>query len=65
MALRPFEHHRLLGDKRSMTVHDLEREAPECDIDAIVAAEAMLLFGPDTLPEARNRGFHACPHCRA
>ena len=64
-APRPFEHHRYVGDKRTMLVHDLERESEECRIDDVVAAETMLLFAPDTLPEARNRGYRPCRHCRA
>ena len=48
-----------------MLVHDLERETDECRIDDVVAAESVLLFAPDTLPEARNRGYRPCRHCRA
>ena len=54
-----------MGDKRTFLVHDLEHEQPECDIDGIVTAEKVLLFAPDGLPEARNRGYRACSHCRA
>jgi hypothetical protein len=64
MARRPFDDHRYVGDKRSFLVHDLEAEQEECDIDGIVVAEKTMLFGPDTLAEARNRGFRACPRCR-
>lgn len=63
MAVRPFEKHRYVGDKRSFIVHDLHAEAEECGIDGIVSAEKVALFGPDSLPEARNRGYRACPHC--
>ena len=61
MAERPlrFEHTRWLGDKRSQVVYDIET-APQDLIDDIVAAEAGLCFGPDTLVEARNRGYR--PH---
>ena len=65
MATRPFEDHHFVGDKRAFVVHDLEHETEECDIDSIVTAEKVLLFGPDSLPEARNRGYRGCPHCRA
>ena len=65
MAGRPFEDHRYVGDKRTFLVHDLEHETDECVVDGIVAAEKIMLFGPDSLPEARNRGYRACPHCRA
>ena len=58
-----FEEHRWLGDKRNQRVHDLDHATPECHIDDIVAAETFITFGPDTLPEARNRGYHADRHC--
>lgn len=61
MAERPirFEHHRWLGDKRTQVVYDVDA-APQEAIDDIVAAEAGQAFGPDTLVEARNRGYK--PH---
>ncbi len=34
-------------------------------IDDIVQAEVGLCFGPDTLPEARNRGYRLCETCCA
>lgn len=52
-----FEHHRWLGDKRNQVVYDLDTyERPEV-IDELMEAEAFLCFGPDTLAEARNRGY--------
>jgi hypothetical protein len=30
----------------------------------MVAAESFLAFGPDTLAEARNRGYRLCRSCR-
>ncbi len=48
-----------LGDKRNQIVYDVDA-APQEDIDDIVAAEVGLTFGPDTLVEARNRGYR--PH---
>lgn len=56
-----FEHNRFLGDKRSQIVYDLDAEdlAPEV-IDELMESEAFLSFGPDTLAEARNRGYR--PH---
>jgi hypothetical protein len=57
--------HRWFGDKRTVVVHDLDAATPDCDIDGIVAAETFLVFGPDTLPEARNRSFRPCRHCVA
>jgi hypothetical protein len=53
-----FEEHRFVGDKRSQVVYDLD--ADDVDPDAIAElmdAGTYLGFGPDTLPEARNRGY--------
>ena len=58
-----FEHHRYVGDKRHRRVHDLDNSADDCGIDDLMASEMYLGFGPDTLPEAKNRGFKPCPHC--
>jgi hypothetical protein len=60
MAQRPvrFEHHRFLGDKRTQVVYDLDDPGLAQEvIDELMASEAFLCFGPDTLPEARNRGY--------
>ena len=58
-----FEHFRWLGDKRTMTVHDLDNASEACGIDDLLKSEQFLVFGPDTLAEARNRGYSAGPHC--
>jgi hypothetical protein len=60
-----FEHNRWLGDKRNQRVHDLDRVVDACGLDDLMASERFAAFGPDTLPEARNRGYRACPHCAA
>jgi hypothetical protein len=52
-----FEHTRFLGDKRTQLVYDLDTWTDEAIIDEIVNAETGLCFGPDTLAEARNRGY--------
>jgi len=52
-----FEHTRFLGDKRTQLVYDLDSWDDPAVIDEIVAAEVGLCFGPDTLVEARNRGY--------
>jgi hypothetical protein len=53
-----FSDHRYLGDKRSQVVYDLDDEAtPEDAITDLLAAESFLAFAPDTLAEARNRGY--------
>lgn len=58
-----FEEHRYVGDKRDQVVHDVDAcDAPDI-IQELMAAETFLCFGPDTLPEARNRGYHLCRRC--
>jgi hypothetical protein len=52
-----FEHARFLGDKRTQLVYDVDAWDDATVIDEIVAAETGLCFGPDTLVEARNRGY--------
>jgi len=54
-----FEEHRWLGDKRNQVVYDLDNldDAEAAIIEDIMSAESFLAFGPDTLPEARNRGY--------
>jgi hypothetical protein len=56
---KQFEHHRFVGDKRTQVVYDLDT-APAELIDELMAARTYLAFGPDTLVEARNRGYR--PH---
>ena len=60
--------HRYIGDKRSGAVYDLDA-VPDDDtspaaggtaratIDDLVASGRYLCFAPDTLAEARNRGY--------
>jgi hypothetical protein len=52
-----FEHTRFLGDKRTQLVYDLDEWTDEIIINEIVDAGVGLCFGPDTLAEARNRGY--------
>jgi hypothetical protein len=53
-----FAHTRFLGDKRSQVVYDLDDTDLDPEIiDELMAAETYLAFGPDTLAEARNRGY--------
>jgi hypothetical protein len=52
-----FEHTRFLGDKRTQLVYDLDEWTDEVIIDEIVAEGVGLCFGPDTVVEARNRGY--------
>ena len=60
---KQFEEHRWVGDKRSQRVHDLDAATEGCGIDELLAAQTYVSFGPDTLPEARNRSYRPCPHC--
>lgn len=55
-----FEAFRYLGDKRKQVVYDLDRDDPETQalVAELVASEQFAAFGPDTLAEARNRGYH-------
>jgi hypothetical protein len=55
-----FEHHRWLGDKRTQVVHDLDGSGEQSVIDELMADETFLCFAPDTLAEARNRGYRRC-----
>jgi hypothetical protein len=56
-----FSHQRFLGDKRTQQVYDLDEvideEAMSIVLDELMSAETFLCFGPDTLAEARNRGY--------
>lgn len=63
MRLRRFESHRFIGTRDDMRVYDcddpeefaaLEERA---DADDLVAMTLIRTFGPDSLAEARNRGF--------
>ena len=53
-----------MGDKRTLVVHDLDHATDGCAIADLMRSERFLAFGPDTLAEARNRGYRPCPHCR-
>ena len=60
--------HRWIGDKRTGSVYDLDAvraedaapgqsRTPRAVIDELVASGMYLCFAPDTLAEARNRGY--------
>ena len=60
--------HRWIGDKRTGTVYDLNAVTddgaatpatgiPRAVIEELVASGRYLCFAPDTLAEARNRGY--------
>lgn len=59
-----FAHNRYLGDKRTQVVYDLDLADADPQVAAaiveLLASEQFAAFGPDTLVEARNRGYR--PH---
>jgi len=56
-----FEHFQYLGDKRSQRVYDLDLADSDPRVAKavadILASEQFAAFSPDTLAEARNRGY--------
>jgi hypothetical protein len=55
-----FEHVRYLGDKRTQRVLDLDAlddPVVAAKLEELLASERFATFGPDTLAEARNRGY--------
>jgi hypothetical protein len=58
-----FEAFRYLGDKRDQRVYDLD--ATDDQLQAVIAdlmkSEQFTSFAPDTLAEARNRGYRPPP----
>ena len=60
-----FEEFRYLGDKRHQVVYDLDRDDPGAAelVSELLASEQFLAFSPDTLAEAKNRGYR--PHASA
>ncbi len=62
-----FEHHQFVGDKRSQVVYDVDAlDATDAHlVGELMSAETFLCFGPDTLAEARNRGYRLYRRQRA
>jgi hypothetical protein len=54
-----FEDNRYLGDKRNQVVYDLDATDDETTsrVAELVASQQFAAFGPDSLAEARNRGY--------
>lgn len=52
-----FEHTRFLGDKRTQRVFDVDAVTDATVIDEIVSSNSGICFAPDSLAEARNRGY--------
>ena len=65
--LKRFEDHRWIGTRADMRVYDCDDQAQYEALAALVENEDLLdgvglqSFAPDTLPEARNRGFRPVP----
>ena len=61
--LQRFEDHRFIGTRDDMRVHDCDDAAEFQRLEERLAADELLeenllqAFAPDTLAEARNRGF--------
>jgi len=64
-----FEHYRYLGDKATQVVYDLDLygvdPAVTAAVDRVLASEQFIAISPQTLAEARNRGYHPHPSARA
>jgi len=52
-----FEHFRWVGDKRTQIVYDVDAMTDPEPINELMEAGTFICFGPDTLAEARNRGY--------
>jgi hypothetical protein len=61
-----FEDFRYLGDKRRQVVYDLDSDDAEARalVAELLASERFAAFSPDTLAEARNRGYRPHPSAR-
>ena len=62
--LRRFPDYRFIGRRDTMSVYDCDDPAQYAELEAAVTEDQLDLlnhlssFAPDTLAEARNRGFH-------
>ena len=60
-----FESHRFVGTRDTMVVYDCDDDDQAAELETRVESEGLVeanllqTFGPDTLAEARNRGFSA------
>ena len=59
-----FEHYRYVGDKRTQRFYDLDlydsNPAVKTAVDELMQAETYIAISPQTIAEARNRGYK--PH---
>jgi hypothetical protein len=56
-----FEAFRYVGDRDAQLVYDVDGDDDNTDaaVDRLVATNRATVFSPDTLAEARNRGYRA------
>lgn len=52
-----FENARFVGDKRTQLVYDLDEWSDAAVVAEVADSGVGLQFSPDTLAEARNRGY--------
>jgi hypothetical protein len=57
-----FEHHQFVGDKRTQVVYDVDATTNEAAVNELIESEQYMSFNPDTLAEARNRGYRIAKH---
>lgn len=63
--LRRFEHHRFIGTRDDMVVYDCDDDSQCAELQERIEEEDLLgrnmlqSFAPDTVAEARNRGFRS------
>ncbi len=55
--LKGFEDHRYVGDKRTQIVYDVDEFDDQDRLNELLASEQFICFAPDSLAEARNRGY--------
>ena len=46
-----------VGDKRTQLVYDVDATSNETAVNELIESEQFMSFSPDTLAEARNRGY--------
>jgi hypothetical protein len=56
---KQFADHQYVGDKRTQVVYDVDALSgdDEALLNELMEAQTYICFGPDTLAEARNRGY--------
>lgn len=60
-----FEHHRYVGDKRTQLVYDVDEWDDAAVVEEFVDLGVGIGFAPDSVAEARNRGYRiATPGAR-